>query len=185
MSDVTPHTNLLWWLHGWIWSIIQLTFRVLLILWQMLAARLFTSSLDTQDGSKAFRKCHITQKLPLKVRHYRKCRKTVSGYLVFSFVPTPSLAFFLDLMQRLVFINGNLNRAAWQRQKRAQPLKCARIGILSRRKVKQTETGSEHGREVWNEKRHSQTIHGQQSWDQDSLSFLPPFLSRAVPGRNK
>lgn len=41
---------------------------------------------------------------------------------------------FLDLMQRVVFINGNLNRAAWQRQKRAQPLKCARIGILSRRR---------------------------------------------------
>lgn len=101
---------------------------------QMLAARLFTSSLDTQDGSNAFRKCHITQKLPLKVQHSRKCRKTLSSYLVFSFVPTQSLAFFWDLMQRVVFINGNLNRAAWQRQKRAQPLKWARIGILLRRR---------------------------------------------------
>lgn len=121
LCAVAPHTS--WWLHGRMGSIIPITSTSFARPFPNALCSLLTGSLDTQGGSEGFRKCQITQKGPLKVQHqHRKLRAALSGHLLFCFVPTLFVAFFFNVMQCVVLIERNLNRPAWQRQKRAQPL---------------------------------------------------------------
>lgn len=65
---------------------------------------------------------------------FQEMPKDIVGLLGVFLCSHAVLGISLDSMQCVVVINGKLNRAAWQRQKRVQPLKWARIGTVTRRR---------------------------------------------------